>query len=103
MTSTTTDDISPGRATPSARPGFSTTDLLLLCMSVIWGVNVPVIKYGTSLMEPLAFNGLRVAFAALALLVIARWYGQERIDRRDLLALIALGLLGNGLYQLLFV
>lgn len=95
--------MTPGRAEPMARPGFSTTDFLLIGMSFIWGVNVPVIKYGTTLLHPLAFNGLRVAFAALALFVIARSMGDERISRRDLLALAALGLLGNGLYQVLFV
>lgn len=103
MTSTTGDTLTPGRAQPMARPGFSMTDFLLLCMSFIWGVNVPVIKYGTTLLHPLAFNGLRVVFAALALFVIARSLGDERISRRDLLALVALGLLGNGLYQVLFV
>jgi drug/metabolite transporter (DMT)-like permease len=103
MTSTTGGTMAPGRAEEAARPGFSMTDLMLLGMSIIWGVNVPIIKYGTSVMHPLAFNGLRVAFAALALLVIARSFGEVRVTRREVLALVGLGLLGNGLYQILFV
>ncbi|HJU90547.1 MAG TPA: DMT family transporter [Gemmatimonadaceae bacterium] len=103
MTSTTDGTTVPGRAAGAARPGFSMTDLMLLCMSIIWGVNVPLIKYGTSVMHPLAFNGLRVAFAALSLTLIARSFVEVRVSRRELLALVGLGLLGNGLYQILFV
>jgi hypothetical protein len=29
--------VAPGRADPIARPGVSTTDLMLLFMSIIWG------------------------------------------------------------------
>lgn len=101
------DDATP-RAT--TRPGFGVTDVTLLLMALIWGVNYTSVKYGTSLVAPLAFNGLRVTLAALALVCVAQiasvWFGVEREgwpDRRDAAALFLLGILGNGVYQILFV
>ena len=70
-------------------------------MAVIWGVNYSVIKYGTGVVNTLAFNGVRVAAAAIALLLIALVWGTPP-SRRDAIALFALGMLGNGIYQLFF-
>jgi len=93
-----------------ARPAFGATDLSLLLMALIWGVNYTSVKYGTGLMAPLAFNGVRVALAAVSLVVVAQlaraWFGIERDGwpaRRDAIALFLLGTLGNGVYQILFV
>lgn len=88
-------------------PAYSRSSVLLaegavVLMALIWGVNYSVIKYGTSAMQPVAFNGVRVAIAALALLVIALLWGGQAPSRRDVLTLLALGVLGNGIYQLLF-
>lgn len=74
----------------------------VVLMALIWGINYSVIKYGTSAMQPVAFNGVRVAMAALALLLIAIAWGGAPPARRDVLALLALGVLGNGIYQILF-
>ena len=99
-------------ATPPARPrpGFGVTDISLLLMALIWGVNYTSVKYGTGLIAPLAFNGVRVSLAALSLLLVAQaarsWFGVEREgwpNRRDAIALLLLGTLGNGVYQILFV
>jgi drug/metabolite transporter (DMT)-like permease len=72
-------------------------------MSVIWGVNYSVIKYGTTLVPPLAYNGVRIALAATVLGVIALALGGPAPARRDLFGLLALGALGNGVYQVFFV
>jgi drug/metabolite transporter (DMT)-like permease len=103
MTSTAHSAVSPGRADASARPGFTSTDALLVAMSAIWGVNYSIVKYGTDVMHPLAYNGLRVSLAAVALTAITVVASDRRASRRDLLAMFALGLLGNGLYQWLFI
>lgn len=95
-------DLAPGSAPRSAGPGVSTTDLLLIAMSVIWGVNYSVVKYGTGVVDAMAYNGVRVSLAAVALSLIAWYRGGSSLDRRDVLSLLALGVLGNGLYQLLF-
>jgi drug/metabolite transporter (DMT)-like permease len=88
---------------PVTRPGVTVTDLLLLLMALIWGVNIAVVKYGTLHLAPLAYNGVRVSIAALSLLGIAAAMGKPWPRRRDVLVLMALGMLGNGLYQLLFI
>ena len=74
----------------------------VILMALIWGINYSVIKYGTNAMQPVAFNGVRVAMAAVALLLIALAWGGPAPPRRDVLMLLALGVLGNGIYQLLF-
>jgi drug/metabolite transporter (DMT)-like permease len=97
---------SPPRSSDSlsdaTRPGPSITDVLLLDTSIIWGVNYSVVKYGTGVMDPLAYNGARVALAAVVFGYIAWRRAGPPVSRRDMWALLGLGVLGNGLYQLLF-
>ena len=79
------------------------TSALLLLMAAIWGVNFSVVKFGTQSMPALAYNGLRVVLAAVTLLAIA-WLAREPWPgRRATLALLGLGVLGNGLYQVFFI
>lgn len=87
----------------TAQPRLWLAEIALLLMSVIWGVNYSVIKYGTSVVAPLAYNGVRVMLAAVALSVIAVIWGGSAPARRDVLLLLALGALGNGVYQVFFV
>jgi drug/metabolite transporter (DMT)-like permease len=101
--SSTASILTPERGVPVTRPGVTVTDLLLLLMALIWGVNIAVVKYGTLHLAPLAYNGVRVSIAALSLLGIAAAMGKPWPRRRDVLVLMALGMLGNGLYQLLFI
>ena len=83
--------------------GFGKTDALLLLMALIWGVNFSVVKYGTQVLTPRAFTGLRVGLAAIVLLAVAYTRKKRRPARNEILALIGLGMIGNGLYQILFV
>jgi drug/metabolite transporter (DMT)-like permease len=83
--------------------GFGKTDALLLLMALIWGVNFSIVKFATEAMSPLAFTGLRVMIAAIVLLGVVFARGGPFPVRRDILSLIGLGMLGNGLYQLFFV
>ena len=101
--SSTASILTPERGVPVSRPGVTVTDLLLLLMALIWGVNIAVVKYGTMHLAPLAYNGVRVAIAAVALLGIAAAMKKPWPRRSDVLALMLLGVLGNGLYQLLFI
>lgn len=85
------------------RSGAGADGLLLLTVC-FWGINFSVVKFALSELPPLAFNGLRFVFASAVLLVIALGSGQRfTFSRRHLLYLIGLGLLGNTLYQVLFV
>jgi drug/metabolite transporter (DMT)-like permease len=82
------------------------TDALLVTMAVIWGANVSVVKYATGIIDPLAYNALRVSLAAIALCVVALVARSEQarsLTRRDVFWLLVLGVIGNGLYQLGFV
>ena len=95
--------MTPATGVAITRPGITLTDLLLVLMAFIWGVNIAVVKYGTLHLAPLAYNGVRVAIAALALLAIAAAMRDKWPARRDVIALLLLGVLGNGLYQLFFI
>jgi drug/metabolite transporter (DMT)-like permease len=86
-----------------ARPRFGATDLMMLAVAGIWGANFTVVKYGTRVLAPLAFNGVRVALAALALTAIALLRRAPWPPARELARLLAIGVIGNGLYQVLFV
>lgn len=111
--------------TSDAHPAFGVTDVLLLTMAMIWGINFVVVKYATTIFSPVAFTGLRVGTVAVFLVIVAlvrmkreegRGKGEEGaagreahsgwklpITKRDVVRLLMLGVLGNGLYQLFFV
>ena len=84
-------------------PGASLTDLLLVLMSFIWGINYSVVKFGTSMVAPLAYNAVRITMAAVALLLGLAWTRRAWPSRRDLITLLVLGMIGNGVYQILFI
>ena len=90
-------------APPRHTPMFVPTDLLMVLMVAIWGFNFPVVKYATRIMAPLAFNAVRISLAAVVLLLFAFATVRARPTRRQLLLLLALGVLGNGIYQMVFV
>ena len=94
---------SPAVGDSAAHHSFGLTDLLLLTMAVIWGVNFVVVKYATHIFNPVAFTGLRVGTAATFLVAFAYARGGFTLSRHDVLRLLFLGVIGNGLYQLFFV
>lgn len=93
----------PGPVSTTTRPGVWLTDASLVMMALIWGVNFSVVKYGTSLVDPRAYNAMRVGLAALTLVVIVGVGRLPLPSKRDALALLGLGFLGNGIYQFFFV
>ncbi|MEY4007477.1 MAG: hypothetical protein RLZZ467_504 [Gemmatimonadota bacterium] len=72
-------------------------------MAVIWGVNFSVVKYGTQVMAPLAFNVLRMGLGCIVLLALAQWRPGPRPSVRDRWHLMGLGVLGHCIYQVLFI
>jgi drug/metabolite transporter (DMT)-like permease len=90
-------------ADSAAHPSFGLTDVLLFAMAVIWGVNFVVVKYATHIFNPVAFTGLRVGTAATFLVAFAYARGGFTLSRHDVVRLLFLGVIGNGLYQLFFV
>lgn len=91
------------RPAPAPRPAFSSTDLALLAVACIWGGNFAVVKHGAEQFGPLAFNAVRVGLATVLLFAATRVLREPRPTGAQVKALLGLGLLGNGLYQVLFV
>ena len=85
-------------------PRDITTDLGLLLLAGIWGVNFTVVKVVLEQIEPLAFNALRFPLAAIALAVMVRSRpGIAHPAREDVPRILLLGVLGNVAYQLCFI
>jgi len=85
------------------RSRVSLTDGLLVAMALIWGVNASVMKLGVTEMPPLVFNAARLGLAAIALVVLALGVRHPTLTRRDVGMLLALGVLGTGLYQFFMI
>ena len=88
---------------PAAPKNVLVTEGLLVLMSVIWGMNFAVMKYGTDVLEPLAYNGVRLAIGSVVMLAILWLRRAPLLPWRDIRGLMLLGLLGTGLYQLFFI
>jgi drug/metabolite transporter (DMT)-like permease len=79
------------------------TDIGLIALAVIWGVNFSVVKEVLTVLDPLALNALRFPLAAAALWLVVRRFAPTRVDRKDRFRLVALGILGNVVYQAFFI
>lgn len=79
------------------------TDLGLLGLAAIWGVNFSVVKAVLEFLDPLALNALRFPLAAGVLAVVVTRLPGMGPDRADVPRLVALGVLGNVIYQMCFI
>jgi drug/metabolite transporter (DMT)-like permease len=102
-------------------PRFARIDLLLLLMTLIWGTNYAIVKHAFNEIDPQAFNALRMVVASsmfvVMMLIVRRrgagsvvdasrpgvFYTPHPMTRRELLWLAALGIVGQSLYQYLFI
>ncbi len=86
------------------RVHLTKTDLLVLCVVVIWAATFSVIKYGMREIDPLPFAAVRFLVSA-ALLLIWVWAAEGRpvIRREDWLWVTLVGLTGIGVYQIFFM
>ncbi|MFB3853264.1 MAG: DMT family transporter [Vicinamibacterales bacterium] len=96
------------QAVISHRFHLSSTDVLLLVMTLIWGANYTIVKAVLEEIPPLAFNSLRLALASTLFVAAIRAAGGAerafpRISPKDWLLLSALGAVGHTLYQLCFM
>lgn len=83
---------------------FTAVDLALVGVAFAWGTNASVLKGALTGWDPLAFNALR--FGAAALLTFTYMWVTDPdwvLSRADLGRVALLGLIGNGLYQWLFI
>jgi drug/metabolite transporter (DMT)-like permease len=94
----------PERQPPAHLSGDRSTLFGLLGVSVIWGTNFAVIKVALEELSPGALNALRFPIASAVLLLLLWWRGRLGFPRRqDVWRVLGLGVLGNVLYQLLFI
>ncbi|WP_445665386.1 DMT family transporter [Fodinibius sp. AD559] len=82
----------------------SYVEFSLFLVAIIWALNFSVVKYSLVEIDPLSFNGLRFLFAA-AIIWIVLFYRRQlfTIPKKDWLPLLGMGLLGNIIYQGLFI
>lgn len=79
-------------------------DLAIVLLVLIWGSNFSVVKSALSEFSPLAFNATRFVLASLVMAAFLWISGvRPRFPRRDAVRLVGLGLLGNVVYQALFI
>jgi len=80
------------------------TDLLMLLLTLMWAINFSFVKIALSEFSPLAFNGIRMVFASF-ILVLVLIISKEGLGvaKKDIWKLVVLGIIGNTVYQLLFI
>lgn len=76
---------------------------MLLAMVVIWAINFSVTKYATHTFNVQGFAVLRLSSAMVILLVLAFLSKEPWPSRRDIMMLCLIGVVGHGIYQLLFI
>lgn len=92
----------PVAAAPAPRRLLAEFELLLVVL--IWGANFTFIKFCLDEIPAYTFAALRFTLASICLVALA-WHreGPPRIPTGSLGRLIALGVIGNTLYQALFM
>lgn len=88
----------------STRLKLSSVDLMLLALSFVWGFNFTVVKFALNYFSPLSFNAIRFSIASIFLLVFLQLREKNlKVGREDLKMLVLLAIIGNTLYQILFI
>ncbi len=82
---------------------FSKVDLILFCMILFWGANISIIKVALRQFHPVVFNCLRFSIATVTILILYRDVLKTPPDKKAMLSLMILGILGNTCYQFLFI
>ena len=83
---------------------IGTSDLYMLLIILIWAVTFSFIKIALKEFSPLAFNGIRMAVASVFLVLVLFITKQGLgIPKKDLWKLVVLGIIGNTVYQILFI
>jgi drug/metabolite transporter (DMT)-like permease len=68
-----------------------------------WAGNFIVVKSAVEVLPPVGFTFLRFSIAAVLLLAILRWReGSVGLPRRDAISILGLGVIGFGVYQVLW-
>jgi drug/metabolite transporter (DMT)-like permease len=80
------------------------SDALMLLAVVMWGINFSCIKIALRELTPGGFNGVRLFVTAVIFLALLALSGEGfRLEKKDAWRLLAIGIAGNTLYQILFI
>jgi drug/metabolite transporter (DMT)-like permease len=89
---------------PKPDAAFGWSDVFMLGIIVVWGLNFSLIKIALREMSPEGFNGVRLVLTAVLFVILLKLSGQGfRVGRGDLWKLALLGIMGNAFYQVLFI
>lgn len=81
-------------------------DLSLISVALMWGINIPIMKYALGLIDPFCFNAFRLSISAVVLGLCAWWEmrGTSRSSgRKPYFRIACFALLSGFVYQYLFV
>ena len=83
---------------------FGTTDVALILMTVIWGMNFVIVKTMFSEVTPLAFVSIRFVLGAVLLFIVVRVReGGFQIPRAEWGRVAVVGIVGTALYQPIYI
>lgn len=83
---------------------FGATDIYMLLAVLFWAINFIFIKIALTEFNPLAFNGIRMTLASVVLVLFLFVTKQGLgVAKKDIWKLVVLGIIGNTVYQLLFI
>ena len=76
----------------------------MVIVMALWAGNFIVVKGALGTLPPVGFTALRYGLASLSLLVLMRWRdGAIRLPHGDLRSIAVLGIIGFGIYQIVWV
>ncbi|HET7027559.1 MAG TPA: DMT family transporter [Candidatus Limnocylindrales bacterium] len=95
--------VMPGAVRASAPRERRLAEAGVLAVVFLWAGNFVVVKAVIEAIPPVAFTFLRYGLAAVTLLALLRWReGDIRLPRSDVPAIAVLGVIGFGIYQVLW-
>lgn len=90
------------KSVPASR--LSSVDIAMLSVVLIWGINSPIVKFSIHGWDPLAYNAIRFTAAAVVTFLYVAFTDKDwRLKPGDFWYVAILGLVGNGIYQTLYV
>jgi len=93
-----------GLAQLAPRRTFGAVDVALIAVTLIWGFNNVAVKHALADFLPLTFNSIRFVIASgVVFLLLRLTEGPVVLPRGRLLELLAIGFLGNTVYQVGFI
>jgi len=83
---------------------FGATDIFMLLAILCWAINFSFMKIALREFSPLAFNGIRLLFASLILIIALFVRGEGfSVAKSDIPKILFLSIIGNTAFQLLFM